>query len=202
MYCRHMRRLFILLACTTVLIACSSTKNFNIQDSKDIKEIENYIRKNPNDKNIAFLKQKLQALKNAQQPKKDNTELPPPIIVQTIAQQEAEEFEKLMQLNKETLSTKTVNVLNQLFNNDISNREAILLVKNNSDCNMIMRIQGAKFYNLAVPAHGENSMVIPQGEYKLSTNLCDLNYVATKNITKNMVVALRPNVPVRAGKAN
>lgn len=60
-----------------------------------------------------------------------------------------------MALDKSRHNAKTVNVLNQMFNNDISDTNAILLVANNSDCNMILRIQGDKYYNLAVPAKGQ-----------------------------------------------
>ena len=73
-----------------------------------------------------------------------------------------------MAQDKSGHNAKTVNVLNQMFNNDISDTNAILLVANNSDCNMILRIQGDKYYNLAVPAKGQNTLVLPQGTYKLT----------------------------------
>lgn len=81
-------------------------------------------------------------------------------------------------------------LLNQLFDNDVTNEHAILLVKNNGECNMIVRIQGNDYYNLAVPAHGENFVTLKKGNYQLSSNICDAKYFATKSIAKNMLVSL------------
>ncbi|MBW8361923.1 MAG: hypothetical protein K0M56_07015 [Kaistella sp.] len=187
------------LLCSFLLLLGSckteSVAKLSIMDSKDVKKVEQYIRNHPGDKNLPFLKQKLQALKNAKKPKQKPGELPKPIVFKTITEREAAEYAQILEENKAVHSKNTVKVLNQLFNSDQSNTDAILLVQNNSDCNMILRIQGSKFYNLAVPSHGENSIVIPQGDYMLSTNLCDLSYVSRKKITKNMVVSLKPNVP-------
>ncbi|TXF77205.1 DUF6759 domain-containing protein [Chryseobacterium sp.] len=188
--------LLLLGSCKT-----ESAAKFSIMDSRDEKKVEQYIRNHPGDKNLPFLKQKLQALKNAKKPKKRPGELPKPIVFKTITEREAKEYAQILEESKALHSKNTVKVLNQLFNSDQSNTDAILLVQNNSDCNMILRIQGSKYYNLAVPSHGENSIVIPQGDYMLSTNLCDLSYVSNKKITKNVVVALKPNVPTGYPKA-
>lgn len=194
--------IFLALLMALLAASCTTSHNAHINDSKNINEIKKYIAKHPKDKNIVFLKQKLQALINAQNSDKNVKQTPPPFIVKTISQQEAEEFLKLMQLQKESLSTKAVNTLNQLFNSDISNKEAILLIKNNSNCNMIMRIQGEKYYNLAIPSNGENSIVLPQGTYKLSANLCDVYYTSQKTISKNMEVAIKFNTAAKVLKRN
>ena len=55
---------------------------------------------------------------------------------------------------------------------------------------MIVRIQGKEFYNLAVAAHGENTVVVKKGDYQLKSNVCDVQYIATKSIVKNMLVIL------------
>lgn len=192
------------LLCSFLLLLGSckteSVAKLSILDSKDEQKVAQYIRNHPGDKNLPFLKQKLQALKNAKRPKQNPSELPKPIVFKTITEREATEYAQILEESKAVHSKNTVKVLNQLFNSDQSNTDAILLIQNNSDCNMILRIQGSKYYNLAVPAHGENSIVIPQGDYILSTNLCDLSYVSNKKITKNVVVALKPNVPTGAGK--
>ena len=55
---------------------------------------------------------------------------------------------------------------------------------------MILRIEGEKFYNLAVPSHGENSVVIAKGSYQLRSNVCDAKYVSAKTIQKSTLVIL------------
>ncbi len=179
------------LGILALLSSCSSQPKISIKDTKDIPTLENYIKKYPKDKDIQFLKQKLVALQNANKPKTVIKEMPKQVVMRTLTEQEAEEYARIVAANKAEHSKNTVNVLNQLFNSDPSNKEAILLVQNGSNCNMIMRIQGKKFYNMAVPANKESSIVLPLGDYKLTTNLCDLRYTADKQIRKNLVVALR-----------
>lgn len=103
---------------------------------------------------------------------------------------EEEEFQKLFSETTKSHKDKTVKLLNQLFDNDITNEHAILLVKNNGECNMIVRIQGNDYYNLAVPAHGENFVTVKKGNYQLSGNICEAKYSANKSIAKNMLVSL------------
>lgn len=186
-----MKKILFGLSIVCFMASCSSQEKISIKDTKDIPTLENYIKRHPKDKDIQFLKQKLVALQNANKPKSIIKEMPKQVIMKTLTEQEAEEYASIVAANKAEHSKNTVNVLNQLFNSDPSNTEAILLVQNGSNCNMIMRIQGKKFYNMAVPANGESSIVLPQGDYKLTTNLCDLRYSADKQIRKNMVVALK-----------
>lgn len=108
---------------------------------------------------------------------------------------EEAEFTKLMALNSKAHEQKTVKLLNQFFDNDPMNREAILLVQNNSDCNMIIRVKGAQNYDLPVPAHAENSVVVKKGNYQLSGNACSSKYLSAKSIQKNMLVTLNSSAP-------
>ncbi|WP_407482591.1 DUF6759 domain-containing protein [Elizabethkingia meningoseptica] len=184
-----MRNLLIIIS-AVLLWSCASNKPSlaHIMETKDIKELENYIKSHPKHKDIAFLKQKLVALKIAAQPKKA-AELPKPMI-KSLDEMEAEEFAKLMAQDKSGHNQKTVKILNQMFNNDISDTNAIIMVTNNSDCNMILRIQGTKFYNLAIPARGENSLVVEHGTYNLTGSMCGATYTSTKTIQKSISIAL------------
>jgi len=103
---------------------------------------------------------------------------------------EEAEFTRLMNLSSKAHQQKTVKLLNQLFDNDPTNREAILLVQNNCDCNMILRVKGVQSYDLPVAAHAENSVVVRKGSYLLSGNACGSKYTSTKSIQKNMLVSL------------
>lgn len=109
---------------------------------------------------------------------------------------EAEEYSKLIAQNSGSHKEKTVKLLNQLFDNDAANKDAILLIENKSDCNMIVRIRGKEACNLAVPARGENSLVLKKGDYQLTGNACATQYSSVKSIAKNMLVTL--NKPVVA----
>nr|WP_241313471.1 DUF6759 domain-containing protein [Elizabethkingia anophelis] len=137
-----MKKILLIILSSVLLWSCASNNVTlaHIMETKDINELSTYIKKYPKHKDIAFLKQKLLSLQIAANPKKA-ADIPKPVI-KTLEEQEAEEFAKLMAQDKSGHNAKTVNVLNQMFNNDISDTNAILLVANNSDCNMILRIQG------------------------------------------------------------
>ncbi|WP_238555540.1 DUF6759 domain-containing protein [Chryseobacterium sp. P1-3] len=97
---------------------------------------------------------------------------------------DAEEFKRLLVESTSEHKEKTVKLLNAMFNEDITRKEAILLFRNNSDCNIVLRVEGKDYYNLAVPAHGENFVVINKGSYTLSSNVCDMKYTSLKDIKK------------------
>lgn len=66
---------------------------------------------------------------------------------------EAEEFKKLMAETSDAHKDKTVKLLNSLFDQDPAKKEAILLIQNNSACDLILRLQSKNgFYNVAVPS--------------------------------------------------
>lgn len=199
-----MKKIFFGVTILSGLSFSAQKTQFDILKSNNIKEIETFLKDaHPNDHRRTILKPKLIALKNSSLSKRDGASyknLKPLVIVipkskmKQSHEEEAEEFESLLAANSQNHQGKTVKLLNQLFDNDISNQEAILLLQNNSDCNMIVRIQGEDLYNLAVPAHGENSVVIKKGDYQLSSKVCTAQYSSTKKIVKNMLVTL--NKPV------
>lgn len=85
---------------------------------------------------------------------------------------------------------KTAAMLTHLFNNDINKNEAYVNIKNRSSCNLIVKINGKKYYNLSVPARGENFILIDKGEYVLTTMVCDAKYSSLKKITQDVEIAL------------
>lgn len=111
---------------------------------------------------------------------------------------EAEEFKRLIASTSSQHKDKTVKLLNAMFNEDISSKEVILLFRNNSDCNLVVRINGKDFYNMAVPAKSENFIVIRKGNYTLSSNVCDILYSSKKEIGKSIFLTI--NNPVRTLK--
>ncbi|WP_185146919.1 DUF6759 domain-containing protein [Chryseobacterium echinoideorum] len=187
------------------LISFSCTVNSQREEilkSTNINEIEEYISKaHPEDPKRRLLKQRIIALKNAEwtKGKKDAKPMEArPVFVDlpniSSAKKNNEQkellFKKLMSENSEQHKEKTVKLLNALFNEDISSNEAILLIKNNSDCNLVLEISGKKFYHLPVPAKGENSIVLNKDEYNLSGSLCDVVYQNKKEISKTLMMVL------------
>ncbi|KFF22718.1 DUF6759 domain-containing protein [Chryseobacterium sp. JM1] len=85
---------------------------------------------------------------------------------------------------------RTAAMLTHLFNNDISKNDAYINIKNRSSCNLIVKISGKKYYNLTVPARGENFILIDKGEYVLTTMVCDAKYSSLKKIDKDIEIAL------------
>ena len=53
-----------------------------------------------------------------------------------------------------------------------------------------MKISGKKYYNLDVPANGQNFIQIEKGEYVLTTMVCGAKYSSIKKITKDIELQL------------
>ncbi|MCU7618353.1 hypothetical protein NZ698_14225 [Chryseobacterium sp. PBS4-4] len=87
-------------------------------------------------------------------------------------------------------SKKTASMLTHLFNNDPSDKEAYVNIKNKSNCRLIVKISGKKYYNLDVPAKGQNFLMIEKGEYVLTTMVCDAKYSSLKKINKDIEIQL------------
>lgn len=203
----------MLIISTGILVCCSSVqeqnKSQNILESKNISEIEDFLKiAHPDDPKRNVLKSKIIALKNSEwtKGKKDAKPMEARPVISEISTtlmknsnaQETEEFKRLIASTPAEHKEKTVKLLNAMFNEDISSKEVILLFKNNSDCNIVLRIQGKDFYNLAVPAKGENSIVINKGSYTLTSHVCDVLYSSQKEIKKSIFLTI--NNPVQTGK--
>lgn len=198
------KKTFTFLFFSLIILSCASnaTDNVDILKSTNINQIEEYLSKaHPEDPKRRLLKQRIIALKNAEwtKGKKDAKPMEArPVFVDlpniSSAKKNNEQkellFKKLMSENTEQHKEKTVKLLNALFNEDISSNEAILHIKNNSDCNLVLEISGKKFYHLPVPAKGENSIVLNKDEYNLSGSLCDVVYQNKKEISKSMMMVL------------
>ncbi|MDP9961373.1 DUF6759 domain-containing protein [Chryseobacterium lathyri] len=85
---------------------------------------------------------------------------------------------------------KTAAMLTHIFNNDMNKNEAYINIKNRSSCNLIVKISGKKYYNLTVPAKGQNFILIDKGEYVLTTMVCDAKYSSIKKVTQDIEIAL------------
>lgn len=173
----------------------------DILKSTNIQEIEEYLKNaHPDDPKKIVLKPKLTALKNSEWTKGARTAQPmaarpvlsdiPKNAMKDPNSEEAAEFKRLLTESSAEHKEKTATLLNAMLNEDITRKEAILLFKNNSDCNIVLRIEGKDYYNLAVPAKGENFIVINKGAYMLNSNICDIKYTSQKDIKKSIFVTV------------
>lgn len=121
-----------------------------------------------------------------------NTSSAAAVIANTAENPEAEEFNLLMNESPIDHKMKTAKILTSLFDNDPMSKECIVMVKNNSDCNIIMRIEGAGNlkYRLAVPVKDEASVVIQKGDYLFTSLVCGAQYASQKTIQKALLVSL------------
>lgn len=85
---------------------------------------------------------------------------------------------------------RTAAMLTHLFNNDPTDKEAYINIKNRSKCRLIVKINGKKYYNLDVPANGQNFLLVEKGEYVLTTMVCDAKYSSIKKINKDIEIEL------------
>lgn len=208
-----MKKLTLTVLLCSLLISCkvnSSENAFqNILESKNIPEIERFLKTcHPDDPRKSVLKPKLIALKNSEWTKGGKDAHPmearpviteiPSHLTNASNSSEAEEFKRLIASTSSQHKDKTVKLLNAMFNEDISSKEVILLFRNNSDCNLVVRINGKDFYNMAVPAKSENFIVIRKGNYTLLSNVCDILYSSKKEIGKSIFLTI--NNPVRTLK--
>ncbi|MEJ5104849.1 DUF6759 domain-containing protein [Chryseobacterium sp. MYb328] len=201
----------------TPVFIYSQKGNKDILKSTNIKEIEEYLKTaHPDDPKKSVLKPKLIALKNSEWTKGSRTAKPmearpviadiPKNAMKDPNSNEAEEFKRLLAETSAEHKEKTAQLLNTMLNEDITKKESILLFKNNSDCNIVLRIEGKDYYNLAVPAHGENFIIVNKGSYTLSSNVCDMKYFSQKDIKRSIFVTIdnpgQPGVqPVSTTKA-
>ena len=195
------KTLFTLSLATCISISAQKKYN-NIVSSTNITEIESFLKvAHPDDTRRMILKRKLVSLKNDQWMKgekstfsiKSVAKSPSPSAKQmsySLRANDEQEYQLLISESSKVHKEKTVRLLNQLFDNDITNDKAILLVRNDGDCNMIVRIQGSEQYNLAVPARGENFVTVKKGDYRLSGNMCETRYYSAKSIAQNTMVTL------------
>lgn len=198
-----MKKNTLILLFFALTLSCSTQEKNrgDILANTNISEIEEYLKNaHPEDPKKHILQSKLIALKNSEWTKGARTAKPMEVrpIITEFPQNlkgkglsdDSDEFKKLIAETTSEHKEKTIKLLNSMFNEDINSNEAILLFRNNSDCNMVLKISGKKFYNLAVPAHNENFIVVDKDHYSLSSNICDVEYTSKRQINKNIQIAI------------
>ncbi|MCO7331802.1 hypothetical protein NHN08_04725 [Riemerella anatipestifer] len=181
-----------ILAFSTSFIANAQSRYTpqQVEASNDIKVIANFIKYNPEHPDTPKFKTKLHNILNGETKEK---ELRTKKMVSVPTKTEAINTNIVMKPTNVGNNSKPVDVLNHLFSNDPTKKEAYLLVKNLSNCNITLKIDGNKKYNLDVAAHNENYILLDKGNYSLSASICNGKYLSNKLINKDMEVSLSLN---------
>lgn len=103
---------------------------------------------------------------------------------------ERNEFESLMKKDKIGKIQRNGEVVNQLINERPGDKMAAITVKNNTKCDIIVRISGAKNYLLPVYKNDKNFILIDKGNYTFSSNFCIAKYYKQKSIAESVVITL------------
>ena len=133
-------------------------------------------------------------LVNISEPTTDNSSINTVIINKKpkASKEDEEAFAALMNSeNEKNKKELTAQILNEMLGNDVKDELSLLLVKNNSECNMVLRVVGKNNYNLPIPAKGQNAIMVEKGIYQLKGNVCELSYEAQKDLNKNILVSLK-----------
>ncbi|WP_166668205.1 DUF6759 domain-containing protein [Epilithonimonas xixisoli] len=104
---------------------------------------------------------------------------------------EKEEFHILMKESAELQLKRTVMLLNNIFNTGKEESETVLFVRNDSSCDIILRLQGKTQYNLPVPSKGENFININKDSYIIKGKICNSEYLKRKDLTQNQMITLK-----------
>ena len=184
--------LLILLVFSTFLFSQTSQELDKAMLSKDPSVIAEFIKKYPNNKNTAFLQRKLNSMAG-----RGNAAAKP-----SIQPLNTEKLEKQVEKSEakgepDAKAKRTAEVLTHLFNNDPNKKDAYVLIRNKSECNLIVKFEGKKFYNLDVPKMGENYILVQKGTYRITTMICNAQYASVKNITQDLEINLNAAKKVR-----
>ena len=133
-------------------------------------------------------------LVNISEPTTDNSSINAVIINKKpkASKEDEEAFAALMNSeNEKNKKELTAQILNEMLGNDVKDELSLLLVKNNSECNMVLKVVGKNNYNLPIPAKGQNAIMVEKGIYQLRGTVCELSYEAQKDLNKNILVSLK-----------
>lgn len=170
------------------MIAFSQVSVFEAKKTTDRAVVEKFIRDNPNHPAVPELKQRALSLKYA-----GNSQIAKP----TITQMTEKKIEKTSTVGTTAAkgqpseqAKNTAAMLTNLFNNDPNKKEVIIQFVNKAKCILVIKISGKKFYNLTVPANGQNYILVEKGNYTVSTSICDAIYNQNKAFTKDVIITL------------
>ncbi len=106
------------------------------------------------------------------------------------ASQEAE-FKGLMEKDAEDRNQRAAAAVNLFLNETPAAAKAAILFKNNSSCDIIIRVNGdAKRLSVPVKANDMNYILVDKNTYSFSAKLCKAQYQSTKRISESIEIGI------------
>jgi len=197
-----MKKLIYLLFFTISVFSCAQkVTEQQALKTTDIKVVAAFIKQNPNHPRVPEFKRKLVAMMNNTKSPKEQEKIAKPIVKPLNKENLKTEVKKGSSGSKSGVSEqnkRTADLLTHLFSNDPNRKEAYIQIVNKSNCNLVVKISGKKFYNLTIPAHNQNFILVNKGTYTLTSSICDAKYSATKKVSQDISITL--NAPKMATK--
>ena len=184
-----MKKIFLILFFMASVCVFSQVSVFEAKKTKDRAVVEKFIRDNPKHPAVPELQRRLPSLSYGS----GSSAIAKP----TITQMTENKIEKTSKVGTAAAkgqpseqAKNTAAVLTSLFSNDPNKKEAIVQFVNKSKCILVIKISGKKFYNLTVPANGQNYILVDKGSYNVTTSICDAVYNQNKALTKDVIITL------------
>ena len=184
---------FLFLFISVFSYAQSKYTVAQVEKSTDAQVIANFIKFNPDHPRTPEFKRKLFAVINNKRTPAQQAKVAKPTITAVNTTKLKNEVKKDVRTNNTSHRKQTEDILNHLFNSDPNSKTAYVQIVNKSKCNLIVKINGKKFYNLSVPARSQNFIMVEKGTYSVTTSVCDAKYSSSKNIGKDIVITLNPS---------
>jgi len=183
-----MKKIFLLLLFFASVSIFSQVSVFEAKKTTDRAVVEKFIRDNPKHPAVKELQQRALSLRYT-----GNSTIAKPSITR-MTENKIEKTSKVgtsaAKGQPSEQAKNTAAMLTSLFNNDPNKKEAIIQFVNKSKCVLIIKISGKKFYNLTVPANGQNYILVDKGTYNVTTSICDAVYNQNKALTKDVIITL------------
>lgn len=183
-----MKKIFFLLLFLIFVSTFSQVSIFEAKRTTDKAVVEKFIRDNPKHPAVPELQQKLLSLKYGGNPQIAKPTVTP--MTETKIEKTSKVGTTAARGEPSEQAKNTAAMLTSLFSNDPNKKEAIVQFVNKSKCVLIIKISGKKFYNLTVPANGQNYILVEKGNYTVSTSICDAIYNQNKALTKDLIITL------------
>ena len=104
---------------------------------------------------------------------------------------ESKEFAELMELDKKDKLQRAADAVNQFVNDSPTDPNAAILIKNETNCNIIVRINGTNGnYRVPVPKGDKNYILLKKGSYIFKSQFCDAKYFSDKTVTESITLTL------------
>ena len=188
-----MKKILYIFIFLTSFFAFSQSKytEAQVEKSSDPQVIANFIKFNPNHPRTPEFKRKLFAVMNNNKAPAAKAAVAKPTVAPISTKKLETAIKKdVAKDGSNDKHKRTADLLNHLINSDPSSKTAYVQIVNKSKCNLIVKINKKRFYNLDVPANNQNFILIDKGSYTLTTMVCDAKYTSAKNISKDIVVTL------------